>query len=668
MHHYGHSEGCEGPRDLPNLPPLAGNRSASGAPHLLDQIEAWLAPSRITSPLYPSPAHSPLLWGHNLAQAEAPLSLAESNGLMNLVGSSERSGPRHSDLVEPHGTLQIPLTAPRPDAFSFNTGRDDVLEVSHEELSSFLEELPSEHLELFGLSQLSSSSLSSSAREPSQEAEGGIDDGNADRLHASTSESALSAGSPRPPSGQCPSAPTELNFKLSCALAAEDVCRVALPMHGPLSKCGAPRAPRKRARKAREHSPNKAARREPHPSPVLPLPRTGCRCRARGPCSGFAEEGYNGFCSMCYPRSCGCLCACNCDCSHSSTPPQMPSPWPSPSPLLLPGPVHLSSSGGSARLSLEQLPQKSGEAFSRPGASSALFPLVAQASPVLSSRERSASQAAVTIEIIQDFSVHAEKVELISDDYTYVAEAEGKGLGLFSACALDGPGCLVAAMLDPRRVNLGAWPLRRLNLNVPYDALVCAAQSQLGFHDAAFPRVPRSAEDDMSNWLARHAVPKWYRINYSARPNVRILLAGARRSAHEQSVYWETLRPIAAHEELTCDMYADVPHDWKPAPSHRAPPRVDGPAATLAPSVVHQRPGARLKYVRRYRRRKCIGWGHGRASDFESDSTAASSAGEEPQRYAALSGPPLALAAGGEDLLGASDSRAGTPPAPPGHR
>ena len=663
MHHHGHSEGFEGPRDSPNLPLLAGTCSTYGAPIFSDQVEAWLAPSRIASPLSPIHSHSPLLSNCNLAHSEDLLSHAEFNGLANLVGSPERSEPQHSVLVDPDDVIRIPLTALRPDVPSFNTGRDDALEVSHEELSSFLEELPPEHLELLGLSQLSSSSSSCSAPEWSQKAEDGGYVGDADQLYASTSESSLSASSFQPPVDQRPSTSTDLNLGPSRALAVEDVCRVIAPAHGPLAKHGATRAPRKRARNARGHLPSKAARREPHPSPVFPL-RAGCRCRARGPCSSSAEEGYNGFCSMCYPRSCGCLCACSCDCSHSSTPP----PLPSPSPLLLPSPIIRGSTASDvAQLSLGP-PLRPGEALTRSGSGSAVSPMVAREGPGTLHQELDAPQATVVVEVIQDFSTCSEKVELVGDDYTFVAEAEGKGLGLFSARALDGPGCLVAAMLDPRRVTLGAWPLRRHNLNVPYDAFVRVGQSQLGFHDAAFPTAPRSAEQHISDWLAQHSVPKWYRINYSAQPNVRLLLAGARRPAHEQSVYWETLRPIAPHEELTCNMYADIPRDWRPAPSHRAPPYSDGLASRLSSWATGVRSGARLKYVRRYRRRRCIGWGHGRASDFESDSSAASSDGEEPRLAAAFSGLPLALVAGGDDLMGASDSRAGTPPVPSARR
>ena len=153
-----------------------------------------------------------------------------------------------------------------------------------------------------------------------------------------------------------------------------------------------------------------------------------------------------------------------------------------------------------------------------------------------------------------------------------------------------------------------------------------------------------------------HRAPKWYRINYSSHPNLRIRLVGRGRPASEQSIFWEATRRIEPHEELTCDMYLHVPTGW-----HTRPARLEPSASHMGEARPTPLSYPKLRYIRRYHRRELLGWGHGRRLDYESHSSRASSDDEDLDEPPSTSCPPFWLCE--ESELGASDSRAGAPPA-----
>ena len=266
--------------------------------------------------------------------------------------------------------------------------------------------------------------------------------------------------------------------------------------------------------------------------------------------------------------------------------------------------------------------------------------------------------AARPIEVTQSLGPRggADKPELFDEGCTYVAIAPGKGAGLFSAYGFEEKSA-VAAMIDPRRMDESHWLKHCASLRLPSDAFICLEHSHRGFYDAAFPAGPIRPDHRLDCCLmSAYLAPKWYNINYSAHPNVRIRLAGQGRPPSEQSLFWEATRRIEPHEELTCEMYLHVPTDWHPLP------------ARLEPTISHlgvARPSPYLypkfKYVRSYRRRELVGWGHGRRSDYESHSSRASSDDENLDESSSATHLPFWLC--DESELGASDSRAGAPPA-----
>ena len=392
------------------------------------------------------------------------------------------------------------------------------------------------------------------------------------------------------------------------------------------------------------------------PSAYAPPPRADrCRCPAGVFCPRAAEDGYNGCCSICYATSCACRCAHLCDCSPSD----LCLPSNSPSPLMLPEPA----SPAVRKPTEVQLRLDPVQAVTR----------ALEAAHEARDRQRHGKRRVYMAprgggssrrsgEVIQRFgpSYGADKPELFDDDLTYVAEVPGKDTGLFSARGFEA-GSAVAAMIDPKRMDEDRWLNHCEKLRLPTDSMVCRQHSHLGFYDAAFPAGPILVHWEDRNSYARltssHLAPKWYRINYSSSPNLRIRLAGQGRAAPEQAIYWEAIRRIEPHEELTCDMYLHVPTEWTPQPARLEPSALRMGRARPPPHLY-----PKLAYIRSYRRRELVGWGHGRRSDYESHSSRASSDGEDFGE-SSPSAHPLYWLCDASDL-GDSDSRAGAPPAP----
>ena len=137
------------------------------------------------------------------------------------------------------------------------------------------------------------------------------------------------------------------------------------------------------------------------------------------------------------------------------------------------------------------------------------------------------------------------------DDLTTVKESPGKGLGLFAARDIA-KGKAIAQMREPGRMKKVEWEVYlQAHPCLPHDAAIQVERSPLVFYD--------------QSWLGQHYnVPRWYRLNHSARPNTHMIILDRSKPAREQEVAWVTMRDIRAGEELAFE-YTDVPDEWNAA-------------------------------------------------------------------------------------------------------
>lgn len=131
---------------------------------------------------------------------------------------------------------------------------------------------------------------------------------------------------------------------------------------------------------------------------------------------------------------------------------------------------------------------------------------------------------------------------------TIVQPAGNKGMGLFARVDIA-KGTVVARMREParmRRSEVAAYQRRYPKL--PDDFIIYMPRSPLVFYDGS--------------WTGEGRIPRWYRLNHSARPNTAMFVLDTSLPPRNQEIAWVTTRHVRAFEELTFE-YTDVPADWE---------------------------------------------------------------------------------------------------------
>ena len=132
----------------------------------------------------------------------------------------------------------------------------------------------------------------------------------------------------------------------------------------------------------------------------------------------------------------------------------------------------------------------------------------------------------------------------VSGGLTEAVLTPGKGLGLF--CTADlAEGFEVVRIDEPGRMSRAQWLSQHSLMGLPHDGAIEVARSV--YFDAGWAQDPC-------------VVPKWYRMNHSSCPTVRMLIS-ADSSPLQRTISWVTTRAIAAGSELTYS-YVDPDPSW----------------------------------------------------------------------------------------------------------